>query len=293
MPPEPDRGGTAVIAVIVAYQSNLDTLAQIAALLRPQCAIIVVDNSPDAAHAGTISAWAATAEVDYVAMGGNSGIGAAQNRGIARAWARGADAVLLLDDDSLPPPNLVERLLDGAAAAGPDAVVGANAVDADGREISNVRGVPGALPRCRDLMSSGTLIRRAIFERVGPFDEGLFIDGVDFEWGWRARRLGVSLYVCRATAIIHRLGQGRAAGAGIPSPIRHYFQYRNMIRLIGARVTPWRWRVEQMVKLPLKLVLILLFMPRAGVRLRHAAAGIRDGLRGRGGPAPGTRGASA
>ena len=49
----------------------------------------------------------------YVSMAGNRGIGAAQNAAIAVAWSEGADAVLLLDDDSMPANDLVTVLIAG------------------------------------------------------------------------------------------------------------------------------------------------------------------------------------
>ncbi|END16895.1 putative rhamnosyltransferase domain protein, partial [Escherichia coli P0301867.8] len=35
-------------------------------------------------------------------------------------------------------------------------------------------------------MSSGSLTKVDVFKKIGLFDEDLFIDYVDYEWGWRA-----------------------------------------------------------------------------------------------------------
>ncbi|MDP1028815.1 glycosyltransferase [Sphingomonas sp. KR1UV-12] len=274
-----------VAAVIVTYRPTLTVLREIMRILSNQCDIIVADNAatPDEAH--LVAAQVGNAgHVTYLSMQGNLGIGAAQNAGIAAAWARGAEAVLLLDDDSIPAADLVECLVRCARTLGPQAVVSANAIAPDGKEISNIRNAVGALPHCRDMMSSGALIRRSIFERVGRFDEDLFIDGVDFDWGWRARQLGFDLRLCRSTAIRHRLGDGSVAGVRYPSPIRHYFQYRNVLRLMLRPHTPSDWRIAQSFKLAAKLALIPLLMPQRMVRLRFAVSGIRDALLGVGGP---------
>lgn len=280
-----------VIAIIVTYQSDLQVLREIVRTLSNQCHVVIADNSPTDETGQAIAACLPADRGTYIPMRGNQGIGAAQNRAIAFAWSKEADAVLLLDDDSIPPLDLVDRLVACAQAAGTGAVVGANAVDSGGREISNARRASGNLPECRDMMSSGAFIRREIFARVGPFDESLFVDGVDFDWGWRARRMGIALYLCRATAIEHRLGEGDIAGIRYPSPIRHYYQYRNVIRLMGRPHTPWGWRLSQLVKLPIKLLLIAALMPQKSQRLRFAFAGVGDALRGRSGPWPATQAA--
>ncbi len=273
-----------VFAVIVTYQSDVDRLKRILAILRPQCRVVIADNSLDDHKRNAIAACVVDDLVHYVSMQGNQGIGAAQNRGVALARTFGADTILLLDDDSIPDSNLVEALVTSAKQLGDRAIVGANALDHAGREISNARGISGAIVACRDMMSSGSLIRCTIFDQVGPFDEALFVDGVDFDWGWRAAQMGYTLHLSRATAIQHQLGEGKIAGVGYPSPIRHYFQYRNILGLMRRSYTPWSWRASQMLKLHTKLLLIPLLMPEKGKRLRFAFAGIRDAMLGRVGP---------
>jgi rhamnosyltransferase len=273
-----------VFALIVAYETEIARLDQVLDSLREQCQFVIVDNSESCARSAEISACAAKHGSIYISMGGNSGIGAALNAGIALAWGRGAEGILLLDDDSIPARDIVETLVTCSESLGQVVVVGANALDSDGFEISNARHISGSFPSCRDMMSSGTLIRREIFELVGPFDESLFIDCVDFDWGWRARSMGIELRLCRATSIVHQLGEGLIAGVRYPSPIRHYFQYRNILRMMIRPYTPWAWRLSQFFKLPVKLVLIPLLMPNKVLRLRFAFAGISDAIRGLSGP---------
>jgi rhamnosyltransferase len=270
--------------VIVTYQTEPARLDQILARLAPQCRFVVADNSEDAASATAIRQTVARHDGLYLTMSGNLGIAAAQNAAIEAAWRAGADHVLLLDDDSVPAADLLQILSTRSSPVpGERAVFCANALDTQGLEIGNVRGRPGPMPRCRDMMSSGSLIPRDVFEAVGPFDASLFIDCVDFDWGWRAQALGIGIYVTRATAITHRLGEGRVRGLRFPSPIRHYYQFRNILRLMGRPHVPTRWRAAQALKLPTKLLLIPLLMPEPGRRLRFALAGVRDALRGRAG----------
>lgn len=278
-----------VYAVIVAYETDPNQLDRILATVANQCGFVLADNSDDGALAREIAACVVHHGGHYLCMDGNRGIGLAQNRAINVAWSLGADAVLLLDDDSMPANDLVECLVTCSESLGHAVVVGANALDSGGLEISNARHISGPLPSCRDMMSSGTLIRHEIFDRVGPFDDSLFIDCVDFDWGWRAQRMGIALRLCRATAITHRLGEGCIAGVSYPSPIRHYFQYRNILRMMTRPHTPLIWRLSQFLKLSIKLLLIPLLMPEKVRRLRFAFAGIRDAIKGRAGPWPGSK----
>lgn len=268
--------------IIVTYQTEVARLDLILARLAPQCHFVVADNTEDSGSSAAIHDCVERHGGSYLAMAGNVGIGAAQNIAIETAWQAGADAILLLDDDSIPAPDLVQ-VLSSSYHLVPDqrAVFCANAVDANGNEISNVRGHAGTMVRCRDMMSSGTLIRRTVFDEVGPFDAELFIDCVDFDWGWRAQSRGIGIYVTRTTAISHRLGEGKVGGVRFPSPIRHYYQFRNILRLMSRRHVPWKWRLIQALKLPTKLLLIAFLMPQPGRRFRFALTGIRDAFRGK------------
>lgn len=271
-----------VLGIIVAYHTDPARLHSILSALVPQCGFVLADNTEDAARSVAIRECVERHGGTYRSMNGNRGIGAAQNLAIGTAWDLGAGAVLLLDDDSIPSPDLVNVLAScRSPIAGELAVFCAGAKDASGKDISNVRHLVGRLTRCRDMMSSGSFIPREVFQKVGPFDEDLFIDGVDFEWGWRARSAGLGIYVCRGTWITHRLGEGEIAGVRVPSPIRHYYQFRNVLRLMTRSSTPWMWRITQSLKLPIKLLLIAMVMPDRAKRLRFSTTGVRDAIRGR------------
>ncbi|NUZ08183.1 glycosyltransferase [Piscinibacter koreensis] len=269
-----------IFGILVAYHTDVARLDSILTVLTPQCAIVLADNSEDHARSAEIRAVVLRHGGTYLAMNGNQGIGAAQNAALDVARRNGADACLLLDDDSVPAPDIVSVLLAACQALGGCVVVCANALDCGGREIGNVRTHGRRFAPCRDMMSSGSLIPRLVLDEVGSFDGSLFIDGVDFDWGWRAQARGVSIVLTRETSITHRLGEGTAAGVRVPSPVRHYYQYRNVLLLMKRPHTPWRWRMAQAFKLPVKLVLIALLMPPRAARLRHAFAGIRDAVRG-------------
>ena len=273
-----------ISGVIVAYQTNVTRLDAILRVLASQCSVVLADNSEDPGCSAAIRRCVEHHGGVYIAMGGNRGIGVAQNAAIAAAWVRGAASVLLLDDDSIPAPDLVAVLTScRSPIAGERAVFCASAADAAGKDISNVRHRGVALTRCREMMSSGSLIHRDVFEAVGPFDAKLFVDGVDFDWGWRAQEQGVKIYIARDACIVHRLGEGKIGGLRVPSSIRHYYQFRNILHLMARRHTPWRWRIAQALKLPTKLVLISLLMPNRTQRIRYALAGVRDAIQGRSG----------
>ncbi len=267
-----------VVAVVVTYNSQIERLGESLSILASQCTVVVVDNSTKASFREEIRSVCERFNVFNLSLGDNFGIARAQNIGIAWARANSAVDILLMDDDSIPSTSLVADLIKARRSSQLNLVViSARTVDENGEDISNCAAKnSGGLTPCSELTSSGTLISSKVFDRVGVFDERLFIDCVDFEWGWRAMALGVSLVLCDDATIQHKLGEVTRFGLRLPSPIRHYYQYRNVSMMIVRSVAPFAWRFQQLLKLPIKLFLILVIGDRRLERLRYVAWGLYD-----------------
>lgn len=307
--PLPDPAGGQVCAVAVTYRPDLALLAAALRACRPQVAeLLVVDNGSLPAQREALRAVVREAGAVLLALDANLGIAAAQNRGIAWARARGASHVLLLDQDSVPAPDMVARLQQALLARGdgdaPVAAVGPRLVDRrSGVDTPFVRigvaGVrrlacgdgPGRIHETDFLVASGALIPLVVFDAVGTMEEGLFIDNVDLEWCFRARAKGyVLLGVCDAV-LQHSVGEQVVHVAGRAlyrhGPLRQYYIMRNRIALYRRRYSPWAWVVQDFLRMLVKVVVFgLVFAPRRE-NLRMMARGVVDGLRGRSGPFPG------
>jgi rhamnosyltransferase len=272
-----------VVAIVVTYNSDIFRLGKILRVLSLQCTVVVIDNSTRDYSIFQVQNTCVQNGVTLISMGGNFGIAHAQNVGIAWARERNASDILLMDDDSIPPPSLVEDLiLERKASPIQPVVISARTIDTNGKDISNrPAGATLGLTACSELTSSGTLIPVLLFDRVGLFDANLFIDCVDFEWGWRALAHGIPLVLCDRVSIEHSLGEGARFGLKIPNPIRHYYQYRNVLRMIVGSRAPLRWRLSQFIKLPVKMVLITILADGRMDRIRYMIWGLFDFISGR------------
>jgi rhamnosyltransferase len=305
-PGRPQRVG----AVIVTYFPRPDSLQALLDAVASQVErLVLVDNTP-AAHAGPDLSRFASERCDVIRNGDNLGLAAAQNLGIGRARERGCDHVLLLDQDSLPAPGMVDRLCSALRRLQSSGVrvaaVGPRWNDRhSGRDAPFVRIGVGRMHKvhcddrsrepvaCDTLVASGCLIPVASYDAIGPMDERLFIDQVDVEWGLRAQALGYRLFgVCDAV-LQHGIGEAAvpvwfARGRRVPvhSPVRDYYLVRNTITVFFRRPAPWRWRLLSAVRLPALLLVMLTQMPQRRRRLRYIARAIIDALRGRLGPLP-------
>ncbi len=292
-----------VVGVVVTYEPDPAALGVLLRALRPQLdKVIVVDNGSNFDTAGHIDPeLSSNAWCKVVRLPSNLGIAAAQNVGIGIARQSGAAFVMLFDQDSEPAPDMVSRLADVATAkslAG-IAVAAIGPRYTDKRQDNpppfiRIQGVsvkrqacssPHAVVEVDYLIASGSLIPMQTLDMVGGMREDLFIDYVDIEWGMRARQAGFQSFGVCGARMQHGLGEdpikvfGRKVSSH--SPLRHYYHFRNAVRLYCESGMPWNWKIADGWRLLLKYGAYSLF-----ARPRHQhwwmmSRGIVHGLTGR------------
>lgn len=289
-----------IVAVVVTYQPTLDQLQRQLDSLVPQVdAVVVVDNHSNV----DLSVWmklSAKPARAVIQLESNQGVARAQNIGIA--WARKQEAthILLMDQDSIPAPDMVRELIRAAQSSADVAAVGPRYLDSrhDSRTpFVRIRGLrfhrlpwdashPILPVDC--LIASGSLIPIAALDRVGLMREDLFIDYVDTEWCLRAHRQGLQAYGVCSAAMNHSLGETPHLflGRSVPvhSPLRHYYQIRNAILLYRESWVPLNWKLAISWHLLLKFGFYSLMTAPRLQHLRMMTRGLWHGIRGRAGP---------
>lgn len=285
-----------VAAVVVTYHPDKQSLTVLLDALQPQVTAIFIINN------GIATDLSPGIAQDYPAatvihLGENKGVGFAQNIGITRARSLGVDYVLLMDQDSVPASDMVERLVAAikakpeAAAAGPRYFDPRHQDQAPFVQLKNFRlrriscTSPTDVVVVDHLISSGCLIPMTALNKVGLMREDLFIDYVDIEWGLRARREGLVNYGVCAAHMHHQLGEEPVKFLGrklvLHQPFRHYYLYRNILLLCRERWIPLRWKSALLINLSLKYFFYGLFTANRLAHLRMMTRGIIDGLKNR------------
>ena len=294
-----------VCSIIVTYRPDTTLLERVLTAIRQQVAqVLVVDNGSVTEFITWLRLNAGWVEI--IEIGENLGVAAAQNRGIVWAKTKGFSHVLFLDQDSIPESEMVRNLIAASIYLdrdnGPLAAVGPRIVDArTEKDFPFINFRPLSVKRriCRQpfsgkyvltdfLISSGMLVSLSVFEHVGMMDEGFFIDNVDLEWCFRARSYGFALYGVCDTELKHSLGDqvihfwlGRPVDIYRHSLLRQYYMIRNRIFLYRKNYSPLSWVIQDIFRLSIKLIFLVLFLPQGLGNIRMTLNGIRDGLRGK------------
>ncbi|WP_089957839.1 glycosyltransferase family 2 protein [Limnohabitans sp. 2KL-3] len=283
-----------VSAVIVCFHPNPETLHRLILALAPDVhQILLVNNGQVDELPSDLGA-----QVQCIELGCNLGVAEALNRGFAKAYAEGADAVIGFDQDSEPPVGLVSQMRDhwnGEVHRQSHlkfGAIGPATCDRDGAHLltsfapynwmrQRIRPTSGKRWHVDHLITSGCLIPREAWEKTGPMNADLFIDWVDVEWCGRARAAGYTLLMDGDAVLIHRIGHRSQAFLGrhfhVHSPFRHYFVLRNALLLWSDKRFPTGWRAHHLLYALRVILANLIFAPGRLQRLIWVARGWRDG----------------
>ncbi|MBC5621899.1 glycosyltransferase family 2 protein [Butyricimonas hominis] len=225
----------------------------------------------------------------------NLGIAEAQNRGIAYFQEKEFDFVLFMDQDSLAPKNLVISLLADYARLQQTGI----AIGGIGpRPFNRSEGKPyvGAVKKGKlilpgitevgEIISSASLIPMVHFKQIGGMESSLFIDGVDHEWCWRAKKMGGwRFFISEKVQLSHQVGEGDRPfilrKVAIPTPFRTYYQFRNYFRLVHRGYVPLYWKVSNGFKYSIKIFYYPLCVSPRISYMKQILKGIYAGITGK------------
>jgi rhamnosyltransferase len=273
-----------VVAVVVSFNGGEQLRVGVDALLAQIEHVLVVDNGSEESSLAVLRDLETHPRVTVTRLGRNTGMGHALNVGVRFARERGFDWILTMDQDSVPQPSMVEAFRraverDPALACLTPMRIGESANDRE-----------PATP-VRYAITSGNLVRMSVFERVGWYDEGLFVDCTDFDFSLRVRRAGFAICRVADAAMTHQLGD--ALDSSTPfrrfyarhSPSRRYYMYRNLLYIVRryALVDPV-FVAKLLINQTVMTLLVGLLDPQPLASYRAMLRGVQDFFARRDGP---------
>jgi GT2 family glycosyltransferase len=288
-----------VDVVVLTWNRLQDTLAcleSLSHLTYPNYRVMVVDNGSSDGTAESIAAQ--YPDVELIVNEHNLGFAGGFNVGLRQALKQGADFMLVLNNDTIVPTDLLDELMAQAAPSDVGMLAPKIFYFSEPQLIWSVGGDchpltcemthkgDGQLDRGqwsqvleRDfLVGCALLVKRVTLEKIGLFDTGFHPAYYeDMDLCMRARRAGFRLLLVPQAKLWHRVA--RSSG-GTDSPQERYLMARHSVRYFRKYVRGWRWlivvpyRLGSASKTTLRLA-----------RRRHwdsIAAywrGLRDGLR--------------
>lgn len=261
--------------------------------------IIVVDNaSQDDSMCVLEEQYAQNERLELLRLDDNYGFSRANNEGINRAKAWGADCVMLLNNDTEIRPDMLKRLR-ACADRHPGAMLAPKIYYCDDRKriwsaggsvspvIRKARHIGldetdgGQYDREREIsFATGCClwIPMDVIEKAGVLDERFFLYYEDTEYSFRLRKLGIPICYCPQAAMYHKVG---AATRGADSPLCAYYIARNWL-LCNRLHLGWRYPLFLVYYTLNRAACCLLWLIRGKRELvRATMRGIKDYRKGK------------
>jgi GT2 family glycosyltransferase len=281
-------------------RNTVETLRSVRGLEYPNTEVWVVDNGSTDESGGAIAEQ--FPEVRVIRSPENLGIPGGRNFGLEAVLSRtDADYVMILDNDVVVEPRLLDKLV-AAAEAEPDlGIVGPTLYyHSDPKRIWSAGAFivfrevtarspsknrletaerPEGVERFDCITGCCMLVKRQVFETVGRFNPQYFFVGSTMDFCHRAAKRGFAAAVATHARLWHKVSASTGGGY---NPFRAYFTGRSTILFLKGHGGIWNW-ITTLTCVTLSLP-IAYFRERRRGNQRAVAMKLRgylDGLYGR------------
>ncbi len=231
-----------VFAVIVTYNTDKEFPRRLNPLLGQVDRILIVDNGSGAQALENLRGLLKTShKIELIENGENFGLATALNIGVRRALGEGCDWILTLDDDSEVENDMIAEMLktyfdfsdeekENIAVLAPNYTILKGPVHTSKIPVE----LPGSI-------TSGELIKKQTFQKIGFFLDDFFIYCIDTEFSFRLRKNKLKIILVPGALLHHHMGEnphvrnvfGKKIIVPNDSPWRYYYTIRNSLYLYG------------------------------------------------------------
>ncbi len=195
-----------IAGICVTYNPSQEIHNTLAALSRVLEFVIVVDNSDSKEEKKKLEAICGNYEnVNLIDLGENKGIAYALNRGCEIALKLGYTWALTLDQDSILPGDTIEKYINAYNQLSRTGAYEIGMLTCDMSTWSTENALD--FEEVKQCWTSGALMSLETFNKVGGFDEKLFIDAVDFDMCLKYRSENQKIIKVNSVRLKHSLGR--------------------------------------------------------------------------------------
>lgn len=246
-----------ISVIILTTDNQCDTTLRCLSALTPlprDIEVILVDNGSVDNAAGKVSAL--YPDIVTIRTLRNLGVAYGRNTGIRHA---SGDYIMFLDNDTIPSVSALHALAGYLDSHPSCALVAPRLIDCDGNVQRSFRPYPGLLEKIRSalgitsdivppdrvpdtpvsplyVIGAAQLVRRSVFDRIGPLDSRIFYGPEDADLCLRIWQSGIGSVICLHDVVITH--DWRRASRRLFSPLwwkhlrslaRFYYSHRRLL----------------------------------------------------------------
>ncbi len=224
-----------IAATVILFNPEEDVIANISSYYLHIGHLYICDNSAVVSEA-VKQFCSANTHVTLIHDGSNDGIAKRLNQAARAAIADGYQWLLTMDQDSRFKEGLFTSYKNCLTDFENGTQVAMFGIEYDSK--LKTTGDNCNFKEINYLITSGSMVNLALFKQVGEFDEALFIDEVDLEYCYRAKKMGLRIVKFTHLLLDHQLGKVsyfrsfkslQLTPRTLHSPLRVYYMVRNYL----------------------------------------------------------------
>ncbi len=296
------QSGAKVFTVVLNWNGSGDSIECVESLKKVTCPnhnILIVDNGSTDDSEGILRNR--FPEITLIQTGRNLGYAGGNNAGIMEALKRGADYIILLNNDTVVDPGFAGELVTAAQADKRNGILCSKVYFYDRPDVIWYAGASfytwlgwgrhrgfnqrdsgqfDTLEETNRPCGCSMMVARELCEKTGLLDDEYFCYSEDVDWGMRARKAGFRVMYVPASRVWHKVSQSTG---GVSTAGYLYYSVRNNLRCLNINsplpLVPRLFR-EAMVILTSLLSLFTMNIPKA-TGIKRIFMGVRDYHKGR------------
>lgn len=229
-----------VAAIIVSYNPDNNLFDSVNLLINQVNKIIIVDNGSKDEKIKNINSISNIdkEKIQVIFNKENLGIATALNIGVKEALDQDYKWILTMDQDSKASINMIEKMFEVYKGISEDErkeilSIFPNFVDERIQSIEENSDMKAYEYVDADI-TSGNLLKAEVFDKIGFFDDSLFIDLVDTDFCMRLNEKNIKMIKVRDAILYHSLGESQSVksifgkfNTSNHSALRRYYMTRN------------------------------------------------------------------
>ncbi len=275
-------------ALITVYHPDGAVVENVSAIARQVDGVFICDNS-SGSNQMLFSSVLAEGNGQYIWFGGNLGLSRAFNRVLRddRYPWREEDYILFFDQDSRVEEGHISALTgqyEAVKSAGyPIGCLGPVYFNTSSGSVEmpkSRRTVAEKVYSVSTIITSSMLTTYGNLEKVGFWNDGVFLDMGDWDLCWRLTAAGMLCCLTDAAVLHHSVGRGEKKigplRLRVGAPFREYYQIRDCLYLLGKPYTPMKYRIRFCAMVLVRSPLHVLFLDNRKLRMKYICMGLRD-----------------
>jgi rhamnosyltransferase len=228
--------------------------------------------------------------IKYINNKSNIGLAAAFNKCMKNIKFKKSDYLIFMDQDSIIKENHIKLLLADYEQISKKGIkigcIGPIVKDKDTGEVLNnkiKKNIFNNIYTIDCLQASSMLIEYKNLEKIGFWNNDIFLDLGDWDLCWRLQAIGLLCFITKNVVLDHKLGESKkelcvlSIREGLP--IREYYQTRDCLKLLPKKYTPLKYKVKFILVITIRPILHIFFLSEKKLRMKYIFLGFLDFFR--------------